>query len=142
MCTLWVLILVYSAWAVPTLVWLLRGFINNIPVELEESALIDGCTPLRAFYRITLPLTRSGLVAGAVLVFVLIWNEFLIGYSLVLSDAHRIIQVGVYFFVSEVGIQWDGLMAAAMAAIVPIIVAYAFMQKAFIQGLTAGAVKG
>jgi len=140
--TLLVLVLVYSAWLVPTLIWLLRGFVASIPSELEESARVDGCSRLGAFYRITLPLLRPGLVAGGMLVFIHIWNEFLIGYSLVLSNAHRLLQVGVYFFVTENGVAWGPLMAAALASIVPVIVAYAFLQRAFVQGLTGGAVKG
>ena len=140
--TLLVLVLVYAAWLVPTLIWLLRGFVANIPSELEEAALVDGCSRLGAFYRVTLPLLRPGLLAGGVLVFIQIWNEFILGYSLVLSDHNRLLQVGVYFFVTENGIQWGPLMAAAMASVVPVIVAYAFLQRSFIQGLTSGAVKG
>jgi len=140
--TLWALILVYSAWLVPTLIWLLRGFVSGIPVELEEAARIDGCSRLSAFYRITLPLLRPGLLAGSVLVFTLVWNEFLIGYSLVLSNESRLVQVGIYFFITEVGIKWGPLTAAAIGAILPILIAYAFLQRAFIQGLSAGAVKG
>lgn len=140
--TLRVLILVYSAWLVPTLVWLLRGFIARIPVELEEAARIDGCSRLSAFYRITLPLLRPGLLAGSVLVFTTIWNEFLIGYSLVLSNGSRLVQVGIYFFITEVGIKWGPLTAAAIGATIPIFVAYAVLQRAFVEGLSAGAVKG
>jgi len=140
--TIWILVLVYSAWLTPTLVWLLQGFVASVPVELEESARIDGCSRLTAFYRITFPLLRPGLLAGTVLVFANIWNEFLIGYCLILSDTNRLVQVGIYFFITEVGIDWGGLMAGAMWASVPIIVAYAFLQRAFVQGLSAGAVKG
>jgi ABC-type glycerol-3-phosphate transport system permease component len=140
--TIWVLILVYVAWLTPTLVWLLRGFIAGIPVDLEEAARIDGCSRIGAFYRITFPLLRSGLLAGIVLVFTNVWNEFLLGYSLVQSDDVRIIQVGIYSNLTEVGVEWGRLTAAAVAAIVPILVAYAFLQRSFIQGLSAGAVKG
>jgi ABC-type glycerol-3-phosphate transport system permease component len=140
--TLWSLILVYAAWLVPTLVWLLRGFVEGIPEELEEAARIDGCTRLGAFYRIVLPLMRPGLMAGAVLVFVMIWNEFLISYALTLSDDKRLVQVGIYFFITDSGIEWGPLMAAAVGSVVPIVAAYAVAQKAFVQGLTGGAVKG
>jgi ABC-type glycerol-3-phosphate transport system permease component len=140
--TIWVLILVYGAWLTPTLVWLLRGFVAGIPVDLEEAAWIDGCTRIGAFYRIVFPLLRSGLLAGIVLVFANVWNEFLLGYSLVQSDEVRIIQVGIYSNLTDVGVEWGRLTAAAIVAILPILVAYAFLQKAFIQGLSAGAVKG
>jgi len=140
--TLWALIIVYSAWLVPTLVWLLRGFIAAIPAELEEAARIDGCSRVGAFWRVTVPLLRPGLLAAGVLVFVMIWNEFLIGYSLTLSDQNRMIQVGIYYFMTETGVEYGPLTAAAIASIVPIAVLYALLQRAFIQGLTGGAVKG
>jgi ABC-type glycerol-3-phosphate transport system permease component len=134
--------LVFSAWLVPTLVWLLRGFVAAVPAELEESAQIDGCTPLGAFLRVTVPLLWPGLVAGAILVFVLIWNDFLIGYSLTLSDENRLVQVGIYAFMTETGVEYGPLCAAAIASIIPILVLYALLQRHFIQGLTGGAVKG
>lgn len=134
--------LVFSAWLVPTLVWLLRGFIAAVPAELEESAQIDGCTPLGAFARVTVPLLWPGLVAGAILVFVMIWNDFLIGYSLTLSDENRLVQVGIYTFMTETGVEYGPLCAAAIASILPIVVLYALLQRYFIQGLTGGAVKG
>lgn len=137
-----VLVLVYAAWLVPTLIWLLKGFIDNIPLELEEAAVIDGATQLGAFYRIVLPLLRPGLAAGAVLVFVTIWNDFLLGYSLTLTDNHRLVQVGLYFFVTEIGISWGPLMAATMGSLLPVILAFAILQRSFIHGLTGGAVKG
>jgi len=140
--TLWVLIIVYSAWLVPTLVWLLRGFIAAIPAELEEAARIDGCSRIGAFWRVSVPLLKPGLLAAGVLVFVMVWNEFLIGYSLTLSDGNRMIQVGIYYFMTETGVEYGPLMAAALAAIVPIVVLYALLQRAFVQGLTGGAVKG
>jgi len=140
--TLWAPALVFSAWLVPTLVWLLRGFIAAVPAELEESAQIDGCTPLGAFVRVTVPLLWPGLVAAAILVFVMIWNDFLIGYSLTLSDENRLVQVGIYAFMTETGVEYGPLCAAAIASIIPIVVLYALLQRYFIQGLTGGAVKG
>lgn len=140
--TIIVLILVYSAWLTPTLVWLLRGFVIGIPVELEEAARIDGHSRLSAFYRVTFPLLRSGLLAGSVLIFANIWNEFLLGYSLVQSETARVVQVGIYANLTEVGVQWGRLTAASVAAMLPVLIMYAFLQKSFVQGLSAGAVKG
>jgi ABC-type glycerol-3-phosphate transport system permease component len=137
-----VLIIVYCASVVPTLVWLLRGFVFSVPQELEESALIDGSTRAGVFYRIVVPLLRPGFGAAAVLVFVTVWNEFLIGYALVLGDEHRLIQVGVYYFVTDVGIDWGPLMAGMIISALPIVILFAVLQKYFIQGLTGGAVKG
>jgi ABC-type glycerol-3-phosphate transport system permease component len=140
--TILVLMLVYSAWLTPTLVWLLRGFVIGIPIELEEAARIDGYSRLGAFYRVTFPLLRSGLIAGSVLIFANIWNEFLLGYSLVQSESARVVQVGIYANLTEVGVQWGRLTAAAVTAMLPVLIMYGFLQKAFMQGLSAGAVKG
>jgi multiple sugar transport system permease protein len=137
-----VLVIVYSSWLIPTLIWLLRGFVTTIPRDLEEAALIDGCNRRSAFYRIVFPLMRPGLVAGAVFLFCNIWNEFLIGYCLVQADTSRLVQVGIYFFITENSIDWGGLTAGAITASIPIFIAYAILQRAFIQGLSGGAVKG
>jgi ABC-type glycerol-3-phosphate transport system permease component len=137
-----VLVVTYCASLVPTLVWLLRGFVASVPHELEESGLIDGCTRGGVFYRIVVPLLRPGFGAAAVLVFVTVWNEFLIGYALVLGDEHRLIQVGVYYFVTDVGIDWGPLMAGMVISALPVVILFAALQRYFIQGLTGGAVKG
>jgi ABC-type glycerol-3-phosphate transport system permease component len=79
--TYWVLIIIYSAWQIPTVLWLMRGFFESIPRELDEAALIDGCGPLQAFYRVVAPLTQPGLAAAAVVVFVYVWNEFIIALT-------------------------------------------------------------
>jgi multiple sugar transport system permease protein len=140
--TLFVVVLAYSAWLVPTLIWLLRGFVDTIPYELEESAFVDGCGRLKAFYVVVLPLMRPGIAAAAVLVFVTIWNDFLLAFSLTLRDDHRLLQVGLYSFVTEMGIEWGPLMAATIGSTIPVVLAFALLQRYFIQGLTGGAVKG
>jgi ABC-type glycerol-3-phosphate transport system permease component len=137
-----VLIIVYSAWLIPTLIWLLRSFVASIPVELEEAAQVDGCSPLKTFYVIVLPLMLPGLGAAAVLVFVTIWNDFLIAFALTQSNEHRLLQVGVHSFVTEGGIDWGPMMAATIGSLIPAALVFAFLQRAFIQGVTAGAVKG
>src|SRR5262249_31564831 len=133
------LILVFSAWQTPTVVWLLRAFFENIPRELDEVALIDGCSRLGAFYRAVLPLAQPGLAAAAILVFVWVWNEFIIALNLTASHARRPLTVGLYFFVGETGIQWGSMAAAASLALVPAIVLFAILQRRFFEGLTAGA---
>lgn len=140
--TLFVVVVAYSAWLVPTLIWLLRGFIDTIPTELEESAFVDGCGRLKTFYVVVLPLLRPGLAAAGVLVFVTIWNDFLLAFALTLRDENRLLQVGLYSFVTELGIEWGPLMAATIGSTIPVIVAFALLQRSFIQGLTGGAVKG
>ena len=136
------LIIVYAAWLVPTLIWLLRGFVASIPVSLEEAAQIDGATRLQTFYRVVLPLMRPGLGAAAVLTFVTVWNDFLIGFALTLSDEHRLLQVGLQSFVTEGGIDWGPMMAATIGSLIPAAIVFGVLQRAFIQGVTGGAVKG
>jgi ABC-type glycerol-3-phosphate transport system permease component len=137
-----VLIIVYSAWLIPSLIWLLRGFIDSIPLELEEAAQMDGCGPLKTFYVIVLPLMRPGIAAAAVLVFVTIWNDFLIGYALVVSDERRLLQVGLQAFMTEGSIEWGPMMAATLGSLIPAAILFGVLQRAFIQGVTGGAVKG
>jgi ABC-type glycerol-3-phosphate transport system permease component len=135
------LIIVYTAWQVPTAVWIMRGFFETISTELEEAALIDGCTRLGAFYRVILPLTQPGLAAVGILVFVYVWNDFLIAYVLTISDEMRLIQSGLYLYVTAFGVEWSKLMAASVLALLPPAVIFMLLQSRFIQGLTRGAIK-
>lgn len=137
-----VLILVYSAWQVPTVLWFMRGFFEVIPPELEEAALVDGCSRLQALYRVVLPVTQPGLAASAVIVFVYVWNEFIIALTMSSTDAMRLVPVGLYFYISQFGVEWGKLMAAVTVAIVPVIGLFVVLQRRFIQGLTSGAIKG
>jgi ABC-type glycerol-3-phosphate transport system permease component len=136
------LIIVYSAWNVPLLVWLLKGFFESIPVELEEAALVDGCTRWRAFYLVVAPLVGPGLLAGAILTMMFVWNDFLIGFTLTISETKRLLPVGLFAYISNVGIDWGQLTAASIIALLPVVFAFLVMQKWLVQGLTAGAVKG
>ena len=138
--TKFVLILVYTGMTVPTVVWLMRGFVARIPPEIEQAALLDGCSRLTAFIRITLPLMRPGILASAAFVFVTIWNDFLVAYGLAFQDKNRLMQVGIYFFVSETGVRWGPMMAAVLLTAVPILLIYSLSQRPFTQGYTSGAV--
>jgi ABC-type glycerol-3-phosphate transport system permease component len=132
------LMIAYAAFIIPTLIRLLRGFALKVPHELEHAALVDGCTRWGAFRRITLPLMRPGLVAGALLSFVNVWNEFLLAFSLTQRSEIRTIQVGMYSFITEVGIEWGQMMAALVTSLIPIMVLYVLLQRQFLQGLTGG----
>jgi ABC-type glycerol-3-phosphate transport system permease component len=137
-----ILILVCTAWQVPTVMWLLKGFFETVPRELDESALIDGCTRWSAFYRVILPLARPGMAAAALLAFVFVWNDFLIAFTLTVSDSRRVIAVGLYQYISQYGIEWGELMAAVILALLPVLIMFWALQRHFISGLTAGAMKG
>lgn len=140
--TYWVLILVYSAWQVPMVLWLMRGFFETIPRELDEAALLDGCSRLQAFYQVIWPLTRPGLAAAAVVVFVNVWNEFILALTLTASDHMRLIPVGLYSYIGAYGIEWGKLMAAVSIALLPVIIVFLFLQRSFIRGLSSGSIKG
>lgn len=137
-----ILVLVYSAWQVPAGMWLLKGFFEAVPRELDESALIDGCTRWSAFYRVILPLSQPGLAAAGLLAFIFVWNDFLIAFTLTVSDSRRMVAVGLYQYLSQYGVDWANLMAAVMLALLPVISLFLLLQRRFISGLTAGATKG
>lgn len=136
------LVLIFAAWQLPTVVWIMRGFFENIPAEIDESALVDGCGRLTAFVRVVLPLAWPGIAASAILVFVWVWNEFIIALTLTASDSTRPLTVGLYFFVGESGIDWGRITAAAACALIPAVALFVVMQRRFVEGLTAGANKG
>jgi ABC-type glycerol-3-phosphate transport system permease component len=110
-----------------------RACFENIPRELDEVALIDGCSRLGAFYRVVLPLAQPG-VAAAILVFIWVWNEFIIALNLTASRSRPQLTVGLYFFVGETLIQWGNMAAAATLALVPAIALFAVLQHGSSRG--------
>jgi multiple sugar transport system permease protein len=136
------LALVYTAWQVPTVVWVLKAYFEAIPREIDDAARIDGCSEYRVFWQIVLPLARPGLAAAGLLVFVYVWNDFLIASTLVTSTDLRMVSVGLYNYLSTYGILWGPLMAATIIALLPVVVLFAATQRQFVEGLAAGAVKG
>jgi ABC-type glycerol-3-phosphate transport system permease component len=108
---------------------------------LEEAAVIDGCTRIQAMYRVTLPLTLPGLAAAALMIFVYVWNDFIFSSTLTISPDMRSVQVGLYQFWGDVGLEWARLMAYTVMGSIPVILLFIYLQKWFVTGLTAGAVK-
>ncbi|MDE3239020.1 MAG: carbohydrate ABC transporter permease [Paracoccaceae bacterium] len=139
--SLWGLILLYTAVNLPFTIWVLYGFIAQIPHELEEAALIDGCGPLRVFFAVVLPLLRPGLAAAAIFTFRIAWNEFIL--ALVLTNrATRTLPVAASLYITDVGIEWGKLMALGVLIALPPLVVTLVAARQIIAGLTAGAVKG
>jgi len=134
------LLLLYTAFNIPLATWLLIGFIKEIPVDLEEAALVDGATHLQVFRKIVLPLISTGMMATAILCFIMSWNEFFL--ALILTGRNKTLPVFLYSFINFREIQWGPLMAAAAIMSSPIIIASIFVRKYLIRGLTLGAVKG
>ena len=135
-------IAIYLAVVLPFMIWTLRGFVANIPAELEEAAMIDGCTRVGAFFRITFPLIGPGLVATAVFGFIQAWNEYIIAYVLLSSPTNQTLTVWLASFTTNHGPQWGPLMAAATLTGLPVVAFFLLLQRYLAGGLTAGAVKG
>jgi multiple sugar transport system permease protein len=125
----------------PFAVLILRPFFLSLPRDLEDAALIDGCTIWSAFYRIILPLSRPGMVTVAALTFLMGWSDFLFPLTLISDDSKRPLTLGLYKFISEYGSRWNDLMAVAVVAAIPIILVFIFAQRYITSGLVAGAVK-
>jgi multiple sugar transport system permease protein len=140
--TLQSLMLTYLTITVPFCTWMLMGYFRAIPAELEEHAMVDGCTKIGALFRILLPLSAPGIVASAIFSFTLSWNEFLL--ALVFTSDHTTMTVPIKLSMMVVGDQyiWGQLMAGAILASVPITILYFVGQRFVVQGLSAGAVKG
>jgi N,N'-diacetylchitobiose transport system permease protein len=140
--TLASVIVTYLAFIVPFMVWTLRGFVANIPIELEEAAMIDGCTRAGAFMRVVFPLCAPGLVATAIFAFIQSWNDYIIAYVLLRSPDHQTLTVWLASFTTNRGTDWGPLMAAATLTSVPVVTFFLLVQRYVTSGLTAGAVKG
>ncbi len=135
------LILVHSAVLLPFVIWLLYGFFQAIPKEVEDAALIDGCSRMEALWKIILPLALPGLGATALFAFLGSWNEFFFALILTSSDATKTIPVGIGLFVGEYNDIWNQMAASAVLFSVPPLVLFALMRKTFVKGLLAGGVK-
>ena len=136
-----VLVLSHMFVSLPLVVYIMMGYFDGLPLELEESAQVDGLTPIGAFRRITLPLSTPGMATAGILAFIFSWNNFM--FALVLSGAKtKTLPVAIFDFVGYAAIDWGGLMAAATVVTVPIMVIALLAQKYVVSGLTAGATKG
>lgn len=136
------LVLVYTAWRTPMLTWILNGFFESAPVAIEEAAMIDGCSRLKTFYKVVVPISQPGIVSSALLTAVYVWNDFLVSFTFVTDEKLRTVSVGLYSYITQYGVQWGELMAAVMVTIIPIIIMFVCLQSKFVDGMAAGAVKG
>lgn len=136
------LIMIYTAFNLPFVIWMMRGFFAELPRELEEAALVDGDSRLGALVRVVLPLVAPGLAATAVFCLIVSWNEFLFALVLTQTDAAMTLPVGIAGRVTQYEIKWGVMSAAASVAIIPILVFALALQKYLVRGLSMGAVKG
>jgi multiple sugar transport system permease protein/raffinose/stachyose/melibiose transport system permease protein len=135
------IILVYLSFTIPFSSWMMVGFYRTIPLELDEAAIIDGCSRWKAFYKIILPLTLPAVSSVAIYALITSWNEYMFAQVLIISPELKTIPLGIAELNGFYKILWNDLMAASVIASIPLIILFIFLQKYFISGLTAGAVK-
>lgn len=136
------LIFIYIGFFLPISVWIMKGFFDSIPVELEESALIEGCTPVGALFRITIPLAVPGIVSIFLLTFVGVWNEFIVAYLLVPENKFKPAMFGLYDFLSQNIVNLQVIAAACIIIAAPMVVLFLFTRRTFFKAMVEGAVKG
>ena len=137
------LILIYAAQALPISIWLLRNFVAAVPKDLEEAAAIDGAGPLRVFWRILFPLVAPGLVATSIFAFITAWNEFIFALTFLGTDQGKYtLPIYVQYFFGRGTADWGGIMAASTLYTIPVVVFFLIVQRRMVGGLVAGAVKG
>lgn len=136
------IIIVYIGFFLPLSVWIAKGFFDTIPRELEEAALIDGCTPVGALMRITMPLAMPGMTAVFLLTFVNVWNEFIAGYLLIAKNEYKTAMFGLYDFLGQNIINLQVIAAACILIAMPIVILFLFTRRIFLQAMVEGAIKG
>jgi multiple sugar transport system permease protein len=135
------LIITYAALSLAFSVWFLAGYFESVPIEIEEAAMMDGCSRIGALIRVVLPMSKPALVAGLVFAFIWCWNEFMIALTFTSSPDKRTLPLGIFSFLGQYSVQWNYLMAAALIATVPVLILFILIERHLVKGLTAGAVK-
>ncbi len=140
--TIVALILAHLTFTLPFITWMLKAYYDTIPQELDEAAIIDGCSNFSIFWRIIFPIAKPGYVATGIYAFLNAWNEYMFGLTLTSSEASKTLPVALGSLMGEFMTDWSCIMAGAVIASIPVIVLFFFLQKQLIYGLTGGAVKG
>jgi len=135
-------IVTHITFTLPFCLWLLRSFFKTIPVDLEEAAMVDGNGRLGAFVRIALPLALPGILSTGLFGFILSWNEYLFASVLLTGEARKTVPIGIAEFIVQFDIRWGEVMAASSLATIPVVILFALIQRHFVRGLMAGAIKG
>jgi multiple sugar transport system permease protein len=136
------LIVIYTAFNIAFATFLMQSFFDGVPTELEDAAMIDGCTRTMALRRIILPLTLPGMGATVAFVFTAAWSELLFALMLINSEDQKTFSVGLLTFIGKFAVDWGQMMAASVMALIPVCIFFAILQRYLVTGLTAGAVKG
>jgi len=136
------LALAYTTFLLPVFIWMMKGYLDAVPPDIEEAARIDGASRLSAMFRVVLPLVVPGLTATSVFIAIGAWNEFLFALMLTTSTGSRTWPVGLQLMVGEFQLPWGSLAAGGILSIAPVVLLFALVQRVMVKGLTAGAVKG
>ncbi len=135
------LVIVYATTAIPFCVWMMKGYFDTIPIDIEESARIDGASPQTIFFRIILPLAKPAIAITALFSFMTAWNEFILASVFMESEANYTAPVGLRFFVGGFSSQWGFFAAGSVIVSLPVVILFMYLQKYLVSGLTAGSVK-
>lgn len=138
--TRWGLIITYFTFVLPFSIWMLAGYFDGIPRDLDEAAKVDGSGPMGALWHVVIPAARPGLIAVAIYSFMTSWGEVLFA-SVMTTDENRTLAVGLQLYSTQTNVYWNQIMAASLVVSIPIVVAFLLLQRNFVAGLTAGAVK-
>ena len=136
------LVITYGTFALPFSTWMMRSYFDTVPLDLEEAAMVDGCTRLQALGRVVLPLASPGIATVALFVFILAWQEYMFALTLTRTTEMRTLPVGISLFLGEYRVLWGSLMAGSVVVTIPVILLFGYLQRYIVQGLTLGAVKG
>lgn len=139
--SLWSLILVYCSFSLPYSVWMMRSYFQTLSKELEEAAMVDGCTRIGAIYRIMVPLALPGIVATITYTFILGWSNVIYPLAFITDESKKLVSIGFLSLVAGDATPWNGVMAAAMLSALPVVLVFLFLQKYLVGGLSAGGVK-
>jgi multiple sugar transport system permease protein len=136
------LIIAYTTFCLPFCVWMLKGYFDSIPPDLEEQAMVDGCSKLGSMLRVLLPLSGAGLASTAIFSFILAWNEFMFANAFIQSDEWKTVTVGLPTFAGQYLTELGIMLASSTLVVIPMLIFFLLLQKWIVQGLTAGAIKG
>jgi multiple sugar transport system permease protein len=134
------LIITYLTFSLPFSIWMLAGYFDGIPRELDDAAMVDGCGPIGALLRVVLPAARPGLIAVAIYSFMTSWGEVLFASVMTTAD-NRTLAIGLQLYSTQTDVYWNQIMAASLIVSIPVVVAFLVLQRSFVAGLTHGAVK-
>ena len=136
------LVLAYSAFSLPFALWMLRTFFQSIPIDLEEAAMTDGASRLRAVIHVVIPMALPGIIATGIFTFILAWNDYIFVRILITSDNLKTLPVGIADLYNASVIDWGMIMASGMLVIVPVVIVFSYVQKFLVAGWGSGGVKG